>query len=201
MESTTRYGKHCKTNRKSLPWCALANSTSTATVKNSSSSPEKQNRKCSSTTPSANSYHPTPKARNNHKQTASGDGELWTCKQGKAEKHIFGFIPLVVPRKGFSPHIPASRLFILFHPSQAISSTKKKEHSLLVLPLVHTIINFATKFFEMFTKKQPEHPHKLFQVFQVFRANNPRLTKRAQRATNTTTPRCSSWSVCRISRR
>ena len=88
MESTTRYGKHCKTNRKSLPWCALANSTSTATVKNSSSSPEKQNRKCSSTTPSANSYHPTPKARNNHKQTASGDGELWTCKRGKAEKHI-----------------------------------------------------------------------------------------------------------------
>ena len=88
MESTTRYGKHCKTNRKSLPWCALANSTSTATVKNSSSSPEKQNRKCSSTTPSANSYHPTPKARNNHKQTTSGDGELWTCKQGKAEHSL-----------------------------------------------------------------------------------------------------------------
>lgn len=88
MESTTRYGKHCKTNRKSLPWCALANSTSTATVKNSSSSPEKQNRKCSSTTPSANSYHPAPKARNNHKQTASGDGELWTCKQGKAEHSL-----------------------------------------------------------------------------------------------------------------
>ena len=88
MESTTRYGKHCKTNRKSLPWCALANSTSTATVKNSSSSPEKQNRKCSSTTPSANSYLPAPKARNNHKQTASGDGELWTCKQGKAEHSL-----------------------------------------------------------------------------------------------------------------
>ena len=33
----------------------------------------------------------------------------------KAEKHIFGFIPLVVPRKGFSPHIPASRLFVHFH--------------------------------------------------------------------------------------
>ena len=78
---------------------------------------------------------------------------------------------------------------------------QKKEHSLLVLPLVHTILNFATKFFEMFTKLQSEHPHKVFQVFRVFRANNPRLTKRAQRATNTTTPRCSSWSVCRISRR
>ena len=30
---------------------------------------------------------------------------------------IFGFIPLAVPRWGFSPHIPAPRLFVLFHPS------------------------------------------------------------------------------------
>ena len=28
---------------------------------------------------------------------------------------IFGLIQLAVPRKGFSPHIPASRLFIHFH--------------------------------------------------------------------------------------
>ena len=39
----------------------------------------------------------------------------------------------------------------------------------MVLPFVHTIINFATKFFEMFTKKQSRHPQKVFQVFQVFR--------------------------------
>ena len=32
--------------------------------------------------------------------------------------------------------------------------TQKKEYSLLVLPSVNTILNFATKFFEMFTKKQ-----------------------------------------------
>ena len=38
----------------------------------------------------------------------------------------------------------------------------------MVLPFVHTIINFATKFFEMFTKKQSEHPQTVFQVFQVF---------------------------------
>ena len=37
----------------------------------------------------------------------------------KAENEFSGFIPLVVPRKGFSPHIPASRLFVIFHPSQA----------------------------------------------------------------------------------
>ena len=36
-------------------------------------------------------------------------------------KKFSGFIPLTVPRKGFSPHIPASRLFILFHPSKAPS--------------------------------------------------------------------------------
>ena len=43
------------------------------------------------------------------------------------------------------------------------------KHSLLVLPSLHAIINFATKFFEMFTKKQSEQPQKVFQVFQVFR--------------------------------
>ena len=47
--------------------------------------------------------------------------------------------------------------------------TQKKEHSLLVLPSVHSILKFATKFFEMLTKKQSEHPQKVFQVFQVFR--------------------------------
>ena len=39
----------------------------------------------------------------------------------------------------------------------------------MVLPSVHTIINFPTKFFEMFTKKQSQHPQTVFQVFQVFR--------------------------------
>ena len=34
---------------------------------------------------------------------------------------------------------------------------------------MHTIINFATKFFEMFTKKQSRHPHQVSQVFHVFR--------------------------------
>ena len=50
-----------------------------------------------------------------------------------------------------------------------IRASQNKEHSLLVLPFVNTIINFATKFFEMFTKLQSEHPQKVFQVFQVFR--------------------------------
>ena len=107
---------------------------------------------------------------------SGGEGCEWRAPRAtvgesgdKAENEFSGFIPLAVPRKGFSPHIPASRLFVLFHPSQAISSTKIKEHSLLVLPSVDTIINFATKFFEMFTKKQSEHPQKVFQVFQVFR--------------------------------
>ena len=33
-------------------------------------------------------------------------------------KMFSGFIPLAVPRKGFSPHIPAPRLFIHFHTSK-----------------------------------------------------------------------------------
>ena len=36
----------------------------------------------------------------------------------KAENEFSAFIPLAVPRKGFSPHIPASRLFVLFHPTK-----------------------------------------------------------------------------------
>ena len=63
---------------------------------------------------------------------------------------------------------PPDFLFSSIHQNPTIPP-QKKEHSLLVLPFVHTIINFATKFFEMFTKKQSRHPHQVFQVFQVFR--------------------------------
>ena len=35
----------------------------------------------------------------------------------------------------------------------------------MVLPSVNAILNFATKFFEMLTKKQSEHPQTVFQVF------------------------------------
>ena len=63
----------------------------------------------------------------------------------------------------------APRLFVHFHPTNPTIPPQKKEHSLLVLPSVNTIINFATEFFEMFTKLQSEHPQKVFQVFQVFR--------------------------------
>ena len=38
----------------------------------------------------------------------------------------------------------------------------------MVLPPVYAILNFATEFFDMFTKKQSRHPQKVFQVFQVF---------------------------------
>ena len=56
---------------------------------------------------------------------SGGEGCEWGAKQptvgesgDKAENEFSGFIPLAVPRKGFSPHIPASRLFVLFHPTQ-----------------------------------------------------------------------------------
>ena len=60
---------------------------------------------------------------------SGGEGCEWGAKQptvgesgDKTENLFSGFIPLVVPRKGFSPHIPASRLFVLFHPTQATIS-------------------------------------------------------------------------------
>ena len=45
----------------------------------------------------------------------------------------------------------------------------------MVLPSVNTIINFATEFFEMFTKLQSEHPHQVFQVFRVFQVFHVRF--------------------------
>ena len=45
----------------------------------------------------------------------------------KAENEFSGFIPLVVPRKGFSPHIPAPRLFALFHTTQATKPHQIKQ--------------------------------------------------------------------------
>ena len=48
---------------------------------------------------------------------------------------------------------PPDFLFSSIHQNPTIPP-QIKQHSLLVLPSVHTIINFATKFFEMFTKKQ-----------------------------------------------
>ena len=38
----------------------------------------------------------------------------------------------------------------------------------MVLPTANAILNFATKFFDMLTKKQSENPQKVFRVFQVF---------------------------------
>ena len=76
------------------------------------------------------------------------------------------------------PHSPYHHRAIALtspSPESLFSSTppclppQNKQHSLLVLPSVNAIINFATKFFEMLTKKQSRHPQKVFQVFQVFR--------------------------------
>ncbi len=59
---------------------------------------------------------------------SGGEGCEWRAQRAtvgesgdKAENAFSGFIPLAVPRKGFSPHIPASRLFVLFHPSKVPS--------------------------------------------------------------------------------
>jgi hypothetical protein len=55
---------------------------------------------------------------------SGGEGCEWRAPRAtvgesgdKAENEFSGFSPLAVPRKGFSPHIPASRLFVLFHPT------------------------------------------------------------------------------------
>ena len=63
---------------------------------------------------------------------SGGEGCEWGAKQptvgesgDKAENEFSGFIPLTVPRKGFSPHIPASRLFYLLHPTKSTQNPPK----------------------------------------------------------------------------
>ena len=53
---------------------------------------------------------------------SGGEGCEWRAQRAtvgesgdKAENEFSGFIPLVVSRKGLSPHIPAPRLFVHFH--------------------------------------------------------------------------------------
>ena len=66
---------------------------------------------------------------------SGGEGCEWRAQRAtvgesgdKAENEFSGFIPLAVPRKGFSPHIPASRLFVLFHPSKPIPPKPPSHH-------------------------------------------------------------------------
>ena len=108
--------------------------------------------------------------------SSGGEGCEWRAPRAtvgesgdKAENEFSGFIPLAVPRKGFSPHIPAPRLFVHFHTTMPTTPpSQKKQHSLLVLPSVTGHSIFAPEFFEMFTKLPSQHPHKVFQVFRVF---------------------------------
>ena len=62
---------------------------------------------------------------------SGGEGCEWRALRAtvgesgdKAENEFSGFIPLAVPRKGFSPHIPASRLFVLLHPPKSTQNPK-----------------------------------------------------------------------------
>ena len=66
---------------------------------------------------------------------SGGEGCEWRAQRAtvgesgdKAENEFSAFIPLAVPRKGFSPHIPASRLFVLLHPSKATLAPPPKRN-------------------------------------------------------------------------
>ena len=64
-----------------------------------------------------------------------GEGCEWRAQRAtvgksgdKAENSFSGFIPLAVPRKGFSPHIPASRLFVHFHTTMPTTPQPHNPH-------------------------------------------------------------------------
>ena len=65
---------------------------------------------------------------------SGGEGCEWRAQRAtvgsewgyNGENSFSALSPFAGSRKGFSPHIPASRLFILFHPSKAHHPTPKK---------------------------------------------------------------------------
>ena len=82
---------------------------------------------------------------------SGGEGCEWGAKQptvgesgDKAENEFSGFIPLIVPRKGFSPHISASRLFVLFHPSNAYKAHHPTQPHQIKQPLSKIAVNERT---------------------------------------------------------
>ena len=83
---------------------------------------------------------------------SGGEGCEWRAPRAtvgesgdKAENEFSGFIPLAVPRKGFNPNIPASRLFVLFHPSNPIHpNTHPTQPHQIKQPLSKIAVNERT---------------------------------------------------------
>ena len=120
--------------------------------------------------------HPSPpekkaasrkKSRLRRKKTAPIANSGASCVSRVVYSYLWILATTDPPRLIALTSLPPT--FIHFHPSNPTTPPRKKQHPLLVLPSVHTIINFATKFFDILTKKQFEHPQRVFQVFQVFR--------------------------------
>ena len=85
-----------------------------------------------------------------HVSPAGGEGYEWGAKQTLHPR---------LPTFCSLPSIPSPQTH---HP------TKKKEHSLLVLPSVNTIINFATEFLECLQNYNPNIHIKCFRCFKCF---------------------------------
>ena len=89
-------------------------------------------------------------------------------------KKFSGFIPLAVPRKGFSPHLPAPRLFIHFHPSKAtipITHTnppKKRNIPYWYCPLCTPSLTLPPSSLKCLQNYNPNIHRKCFRCFKCF---------------------------------
>ena len=66
---------------------------------------------------------------------------LWARVVIKLKMSFQALSPLIVPRKGFSPHIPASRLFYLLHPTKSTQNPPKNPKSKQIHPQIPYIYN------------------------------------------------------------
>ena len=77
----------------------------------------------------------------------------------KAENEFSGFIPLVVPRMGFSPHIPASRLFALFHTTQATKPHQIKQPLSKIAVNERAVYRPTPRCLQKFSPTRTQNPH------------------------------------------
>ena len=106
---------------------------------------------------------------------SGGEGCEWGAKQStvgksgdKAENEFSGFIPLAVPRKGFSPHIPAPDfLFSSIHPKLTIPPQKRNIPYWYCLQCTPSL-TLPPSSLKCLQKSNPNIHRKCFRCFRCF---------------------------------
>ena len=108
---------------------------------------------------------------------SGGEGCEWRAQRAtvsrewgyNGENSFSALSPFAGSRKGFCPHIPASRLFILFHPSKPHHPTPKKRNiPYWYCPLCTPSLTLPQSSLKCLQKSNPNIHSKCFRCFKCF---------------------------------